>query len=64
MPLNVLDPSTFKRISEYADVANVSIDLAITEAVNEFMDTTGDLLLAEMKRNRPRRKKPVRILTT
>lgn len=53
MPLTILDPKTFKRINDYAEAANVSIDLAIVEAVNEFMDTTGDLLLAEMK---PKRK--------
>jgi hypothetical protein len=45
MPLVMLDEKTFKRIEKFACKANISIDLATVDAVNEFMDMTGDLLL-------------------
>lgn len=45
MPLIVVDSTTYKRIQEFASSANISIDLAIIEAINEWMDTTGDLLI-------------------
>jgi hypothetical protein len=46
-PLSIIDSRTYKRISKYAEMANISIDRAIVEAVNEWMDITGDLLVSE-----------------
>jgi hypothetical protein len=48
MPLIVLDSATFNRVATYADTANLSIDTAIVQIINEWMDTTGDLILAEV----------------
>jgi hypothetical protein len=45
MPLTVVDPTTYKRITKYSEAANISVDLAIVEAINEWMDMTGDLLM-------------------
>lgn len=45
MPLVMLDEKTFKRIERFASMANISIDLAAVDAVNEFMNQTGDLLM-------------------
>lgn len=45
MPLVMLDEKTFKRLERFASIANISIDLATVDAVNEFMDRTGDLLM-------------------
>lgn len=53
MPLIVIDSATFNRVSEYADTANLSIDSAIVSIINEWMDSTGDLILAEVQ---PKRK--------
>ena len=49
MPLIVIDSATFNRVSEYADTANLSIDSAIVSIINEWMDSTGDLILAEVQ---------------
>lgn len=49
MPLVVIDVRTFKRIERYADASNISVDLAIIEAVNEWFDTTGKLLLEPLE---------------
>lgn len=45
MPLVMLDEKTFKRLERFASIANISVDLATVDAVNEFMDRTGDLLM-------------------
>lgn len=45
MPLVMLDEKTFKRLERFASIANISVDLATVDAVNEFMDQTGDLLM-------------------
>lgn len=45
MPYIVVDQFTYQRLQRYAEVANISVDLAFIEAANEYMDLTGDLLL-------------------
>jgi hypothetical protein len=45
MPQITIVPAAYRRISEYANFAGISAEKAVKEAVNEWMDTTGDLLI-------------------
>jgi hypothetical protein len=39
--------AAYRRIKKYARAANITIDQAVNDAVREWMDMTGDLLLEE-----------------
>lgn len=38
MPLAVIDPMTFKRIEQYAFEHHISVDLAVSEVVSDWLD--------------------------
>ena len=41
-----IDPKAFARIEEFAAYFNISVQEAITKAVGEWMDATGDIMMA------------------
>lgn len=43
-----LDTSTYRRIEDYAKVTGVPVQNAVNEAVNDWMDTTGDFIQEEL----------------
>lgn len=45
MPLVSLDTVTLERITKLAARFNITIELALKKAVNEYMDMTGDFLV-------------------
>jgi hypothetical protein len=54
---NLLDKATLDRISQYAYITGKPISKALNEAVNEWMDSTGDLIILEIQERRRKRAK-------
>ena len=52
-----LTPETHARIAQYASAAKIPVDQAASEAVDKWMDATGDLVLGELERRRSARRK-------
>lgn len=54
-----LSEEAYQRIMEYAEVAGIALERAASEAVNGWMDSTGDLVMEELpKRRKARAAKP------
>ena len=51
----VLSKKAHERIKEYSDFTGISVERATSEAVSEWMDETGDLVMQEMERRRAAR---------
>jgi predicted DNA-binding protein len=45
-----LQPETHKRIQEYAEAAGIPVERAASEAIDKWMDATGDLVMVMMRR--------------
>lgn len=54
---------TFQRISEYARITGKPVSVVLNEAVNDFMDMTGDLIIDEIKRRQQSNREQAKILT-
>jgi len=48
----VLSEVAYKRIETYAAFAGISIDRAASDAITEWVRTTGDLVVEALQRNR------------
>lgn len=56
MPFVCLTEDSYKRIEGYAEAAGISVQRAVSEAVGEWMDTTGDAVMAVLRKRRSRKK--------
>jgi hypothetical protein len=50
-----ITPEAFARIEEYAEVAGMSVDLAASEAIDKWMDSTGEIVLRVMVKRKQER---------
>ena len=48
MPWVKLDKATYRRLEYFAKRSFIEIDRAAIEAINEWMDMTGDLIIADI----------------
>ena len=51
----VLSATTYARVAGYAAAFNKSVDEVANNAINRWMDHTGDLVIEELARRRGRR---------
>lgn len=52
MPFICLNDKSYKRIERYAETAGISIELAASRAIDEWMNTTGDDVVYILKQRR------------
>ena len=52
-----LDEATLKRLTYYAYLTGKPISTAVNEAINEWLEISGDLIIAELEERRRKRKK-------
>jgi hypothetical protein len=45
MPYFFVEPQTYRRIDQFARISGINVVAAIQGALNEWMDTTGDLVV-------------------
>lgn len=48
----ILSEQAYRRIQEYAQTANVSVESAASDAIAEWMNTTGELVIEALQKKR------------
>ena len=48
----VLSEQAYRRIEGYAQIANVSVESAASDAIAEWMNTTGELVIEALQKKR------------
>lgn len=58
-----LDQDTYKRIARYSSLTGISANLVVKEALNEWMEETGSLVLEVLKEQNRTKKAKAKKLT-
>lgn len=54
----IIDAATLKRFTDYSNITGVPLDQAVTEALSEWMDMVGEVVLTEfIRRSRTSKRK-------